>query len=188
MMTFMRYPEGHKEAIRARIVKAASEGLRRHGLDGVSIPALMKAVGLTHGGFYAHFQGRDELVAEAILAAAQQTGEQVFGEGRPLDEALDLYLSRGHLQRPAAGCVVAALGTDGARQPAPVRRAFTRAARGLLSLIERKLHPGAPCREPSDRALAISSAMVGAVVLGRLVDDEALAERILQAARGVARG
>lgn len=179
----MRYPEGHKEAIRERIVRAASEALRRHGLEGVSIPALMKRVGLTHGGFYVHFKGRDELVAAAILAAAHETADGVFTEGRSLDEVMALYLSQGHLKRPASGCVVAALGSDGQRQAAPVRRAFAEAARGLVRLVERKLHPDSPAGELSDEALARTSMMVGAVLLGRLVDDEALADRLLAAAR-----
>ena len=68
MMHIMRYPEGHKEPVRARIVQAAAFALRAKGLDGVSIPALMKNVGLTHGTFYAHFENRDALVAKAVRA------------------------------------------------------------------------------------------------------------------------
>jgi TetR/AcrR family transcriptional repressor of nem operon len=183
MMVVMRYPEGHKEAMRERIVGAAAKALRRHGVEGVSIPALMKKAGLTHGGFYGYFRGRDELVAAAVMAAAQETEAGVFSEGRSLDDVLDLDLSRGHLERPAAGCVIAALGAEAPRQPAPVRRAFAEAARGLLRLVERRLHPESPPGELSDEALAQTSAMVGAVLLGRLVNDDALADRLLAAAR-----
>src|SRR5688572_5057142 len=66
----MRYPAGHNDAIRAKIIETASRVLRREGLDAVSIPKLMKAAGLTHGGFYVHFEDRDELVAEAVAHAA----------------------------------------------------------------------------------------------------------------------
>jgi TetR/AcrR family transcriptional repressor of nem operon len=188
MMTIMRYPAGHKEAVREQIVRAAAEALRLRGLAGVSIPALMKAVGLTHGGFYAHFEGRDELVAEAVRAAGEATSRGAFGEGLALDETLGRYLSAGHLAHPERGCVVAALGTDGARQAPPVRRAFAEVARGLLRLVEAKLNPARPARAPSDEALRLASTMVGAVVLGRLVDDPKLAERILRAARDSAPG
>ncbi len=178
----MRYPEGHKEAVRERIVDAASEALRARGLEGVSIPALMKRVGLTHGGFYSHFDNRDALVAAAVLAAGAHTARDVFGEEVSLSEALHRYLSPEHAAHPERGCVVAALGTDGSRQPAPVRGAFAEVARGLLDLVARKLHPRRPERNLSDDALRLSATIVGAVVLARLVDDPALSEAILRAA------
>jgi TetR/AcrR family transcriptional repressor of nem operon len=183
MMFIMRYPDGHKQAVRERIVQAASAALRQHGLSGVSIPALMKQAGLTHGAFYAHFADRDELVAEAVRRAADGTADKVFAAGLPLRGTLERYLSPAHLGHPEDGCVIAALGTDGPRQPAGVRRSFADVARGFLGLVDRKLHPKGGARQPSDRALACAAMMVGAVVLGRLVDDPALAARILSAAR-----
>ncbi|HVT09640.1 MAG TPA: TetR/AcrR family transcriptional regulator [Polyangia bacterium] len=183
MMVIMRYPAGHKEEVRARIVNAAARALCRDGLLGASIPALMKDAGLTHGGFYAHFDDRDELVAEAVEAAAARTGAEVFAEGAPLEDALARYLSSEHLGAPDRGCVVAALGTEGAHASPSVRQAFAKAARGLLALVDGKLRPGKRAKEPSDEALRLTAAMVGAVVLGRLVDDPVLAERMLKAAR-----
>lgn len=183
MMFIMRYPDGHKEAVRERIVQAASRALRRYGLEGVSIPALMKPAGLTHGGFYTYFKNRDELVAEAILSAAAETADGTFSEELPLRETVDRYLSKGHLEHPEEGCVLAALGTDGVRQPPLVRGAFAEVARGFLRLTERKVHPRGRTDRLSDEALVRAATMVGAVVLGRLVSDAALSERILAAAR-----
>jgi TetR/AcrR family transcriptional regulator, transcriptional repressor for nem operon len=183
MMIVMRYPEHHKEEMRERIVRAASAALRRDGLGGVSIPALMKQAGLTHGGFYGYFRDRSELAAAAVLSAALDTAQGAFGDDLSLDETLLRYLSEGHLAHPEAGCVVAALGTEGDRQPPPVRRAFAEVARGLIRLVDKKLHPGRTSRGVSDEALRLAATMVGAVVLGRLVDDPALARRILHAAR-----
>ena len=183
MMTIMRYPDGHKEAVRERIVAAAASALRGRGLAGVSIPGLMKSAGLTHGGFYAHFGDRDELVAAAVEAAGAATAKGAFGESLTLEETLSRYLSNGHVEHPEEGCVVAALGTDGCRQPPRVRRAFADVARGLLRLVERKLHRARPSRTVSDEALRVASTMVGAVVLARLVDDPKLADRILRSAR-----
>jgi len=182
MMPIMRYPESHKQAVRERILAAAAEELRRHGLAGIGIPALMKRAGLTHGAFYAHFPNRDALVAEAIRTAAAASGDGPLADDLPLEQTLSHYLSPEHLAHPERGCVIAALGGEGARQPAPVRSAFAAAARGLLAAIERKLHPRQPAPEPSDEALRLTSAMVGAVVLARLVDDPALASRLLDAA------
>jgi TetR/AcrR family transcriptional repressor of nem operon len=188
MMLIMRYPESHKADVRARIVRAAAAALRRGGLSGVSIPALMKRAGLTHGGFYGHFRDRDRLVAEAIVSAAMDTATGVFADELSLEQALRRYLSEEHVAHPEQGCVVAALGSEGAHQPAPIRRAFAEVARGLIGLVEKKLHPGKPARTPGDDALRLTSAMVGAVLLARLVDDQTLAERILRAARALPTG
>ncbi|MBK6695912.1 MAG: TetR/AcrR family transcriptional regulator [Myxococcales bacterium] len=186
MMTIMRYADGHKEAVRQRIVDAASAALRRSGLAAVSIPALMKSAGLTHGGFYAHFEDRDELVAAAVQAAGAATAQGAFAESVPLEETLARYLSKGHVEHPEGGCVVAALGTDGHRQAPSVRRAFAEVAKGLLRLVDGKLHRNQRARSPSDEALRLASTMVGAVVLARLVDDPKLADRLLRAARASA--
>jgi TetR/AcrR family transcriptional repressor of nem operon len=180
----MRYPEGHKEAKRASIVEHAARALRLEGLSGVSIPALMKAAGLTHGGFYGYFEDRDQLVAEAVLAAAGQTEARVLStEAGDLGTMLKEYLSEGHVAHPEVGCVVAALGAEGARSEGPVRRAFARAARGLIDLVDRQLKPRRSRSQPSDEALRLTSQMVGAVVLARLLDEPALAKRVLAAAK-----
>lgn len=182
-MTVMRYPDGHKESVRARIVRAASKALRRDGVAGVGIPALMREAGLTHGGFYSHFESRDELVAEAVRAAGAATAEGAFGDAFDLGESLSRYLSASHVARPEEGCVVAALGAEAPRQSAIVRHAFADVARGLLRLVEKKLHPSARAGAFSDDALRLTATMVGAVVLSRLVDDPKLSERILRVAR-----
>jgi TetR/AcrR family transcriptional regulator, transcriptional repressor for nem operon len=180
----MRYPEGHKAATRATIVKNAAKALRRDGLAGVSIPALMKKAGLTHGGFYTHFKSRDELVAAAVVCAAEETGASVLSkEAGDLRATLEAYLSKDHAEHPERGCVLAALGSEGRRQRAPVRRAFAHAARGFLRLIEHKVHEDSAQGMISDEAMRIAAQMVGSVVLARLVDDPELAARMLDAAR-----
>jgi TetR/AcrR family transcriptional repressor of nem operon len=179
----MRYPDGHKESVRARIVEKASRALRRGGLGQVSVPALMKEAGLTHGGFYNHFEGKDELVAEAVRFAAKETGEREFGDARTLEQMLAGYLSEEHVAHPEGGCVVAALGTEAAHQAPSVRRTFAWAARGLIDRVQRKLHPKSAEGTLGDDALALASQMVGAVVLARLVEDDALSARLLSAAR-----
>ena len=175
----MRYPGGHKERVRAQIVEAASRALRREGIDAVSIPKLMKSAGLTHGGFYVHFRDRDDLVAQAIAHAA---ADSVLARD---DATLDGYLSEEHVRHPEHGCVIAALGADGPRQPEPVRRIFAEVARGFLRLVERKLHPKKTVKGGaiSDDALATASRIIGAIVLARLVRDDALAARIVAVAK-----
>ncbi len=180
----MRYPDGHKESVRATIVESAARALRRNGLDTVSIPALMKEAGLTHGGFYGYFKNRDQLVSEAVTLAAQQTAARVLSEDLGgVGAMLEAYLSEEHVKHPEMGCVIAALGTEGRKQPAPVRRAFGEVARGFLRLVDRQLRRKKATAEPSDEALRLAAQMIGAVVLARLVEDDALEKRILDAAR-----
>lgn len=181
----MRYPDGHNDSVRARIVETASRILRREGLEAVSIPTLMKAAGLTHGGFYVHFKDRDELVAEAVAHAAADSA--FASEGATADEAFAKYLSRDHVDHLDHGCVIAALGDEGARQRGRVGRAFAEAARGLLRRIEHQLHPNRERRTLSDDTLRKASQIVGAVVLARLVQDDALADRLLATAKQRAR-
>jgi TetR/AcrR family transcriptional regulator, transcriptional repressor for nem operon len=187
MMTIMRYTEAHKEAVHDRIVRAAAGALRRCGIAGIGIPALMKEAGLTHGGFYSHFKNRDALVAQAIRLAASETSQGALGDGKTLAESLRLYLSMGHVNHPEQGCVVATLAAESVRQSKPVRRACAEVVRQLLRRIDAKLQPqertGA---EPGEDALRVTATMVGAIVLARAVDDAQLAERILRAARQVA--
>jgi TetR/AcrR family transcriptional repressor of nem operon len=187
----MRYPAEHKEAVRARIITQAAKALRKDGLDGVSIPAIMKKVGLTHGGFYVHFEDRDALVAAAIEAAATSTGATVLSPAQGGAAAMfGAYLHPEHVEHPEVGCVLAALGSEGRRAGPRVRRAFAWAARGFVRLVDRQLHPGAAADDdeaaPSDAALARSAAMIGSVVLARLVDDPDLAARVLEATRRAA--
>lgn len=180
----MRYPPGHKEEVRSGIVEAASRALRRDGLAGVSVPALMKEAGLTHGGFYGHFKNRDELVAAAVLAGAEETAKRILEtEKGGLEAVLESYLSRAHVEDPGGGCVLAALGGEARGQRAPVRHAFAEAARGFLHLLQRRVQPTGDPRRLDDDTLALASRMVGAVVLARLVEDERLGDRILKAAR-----
>lgn len=179
----MRYPEGHKEMVRERIVAAAARSIRHQGIGGPSIPALMDQVGLTHGGFYAHFKDRDALMAAAVLAAAQQTEQRVFSDLHGISDILDEYLSPAHVSDPSDGCVIASLGTEGPRQHTSIREAFAAATRGVLSAVERRLHPRRPSADIHDDTLVFASTMVGAVVLARLVEDAALRDRILVSVR-----
>jgi TetR/AcrR family transcriptional repressor of nem operon len=186
MMIIMRFPKDHKARVRERIVRAAAKKLRGSGLEGPSVPDLMREAGLTHGGFYGYFRSRDELVAEAVRNAATETADGLFKASPDLTAVINAYLSEEHLRRPSSGCVVAALGSDGARTGKKVRAAFADVAEGLARLVDEKLGSVEQRDAISDRALAVTAQMVGAVVLGRLVDDPVLAGRIVSAGRQAA--
>ncbi|MGZ3716190.1 MAG: TetR/AcrR family transcriptional regulator [Ktedonobacterales bacterium] len=186
----MRYSQEHKQQTRQRVIAAAARIFRAQGVANVSIPRLMRQVGLTHGGFYAHFDSKDALVAEACASGQGETVKQLFraaeqaDPGKKLRAILDNYLTPAHRDNPASGCTIPALAAEIAREPAEVRHAFTQSIRALLA----RLKPIMPdcgtdaTDEPTDEALALLSGMAGAILLSRAVDDPDLSDRILDAA------
>lgn len=170
---------------RARVVESASQLFREHGFDGIGIADVMKSAGLTHGGFYGQFAGKDELMAEACGKAAESAVAYLnkfaeAGSGDPLAQITQSYLSVRHRDHPAQGCLIAALGPDAARQKAPVRRAFTTGLRATLAALG-KFMPGKSTAAKQERTMAHFATMVGGMVLARAVDDPALSKEILDA-------
>jgi TetR/AcrR family transcriptional regulator, transcriptional repressor for nem operon len=171
--------QADKAASHERIVEVASRRIRRDGIDNVSVSELMNEAGLTHGGFYRHFDSRDELVAEAIAAALAQGSQRVrasteTGQTVALAAVVDGYLSRLHRDKPETGCAVAALPTDIARADARARAAYSQQVRSYIDLLTELT----PARD-RDEAQLILAALVGALVLARAVDDRALSDEIL---------
>lgn len=186
----VRYPSGHKEKTRGQIVSAAARAFREQGVAGVSVPELMGRAGLTHGGFYAHFRNKDQLVAEACRAAlADSTGRLIetarkAPPGERLAAFIRAYASPVHRDDPGSGCIMPALAAELARHDAPeVRAAFTDSFNEGIQKLARALPDDGTDR--TDRALALMSGLAGAVMLSRAVDDSALSDRILQSARNV---
>lgn len=179
----MRYSAEHKQQTHQRIVDEASTAFRSHGVDGIGLVDIMKGVGLTHGGFYAHFKSKDALVEEAVSAALDQSfarlHEQVMAAApeQRFATLVRSYLSRQHRDAPAQGCSYAALGTDLARQPEGVRRAAAQRMDRLVGLIAETQGKGL------DVAQATLATMVGALTLSRIVEDRDRSDRILADAR-----
>ncbi len=171
---------------RERIVDTAAKLFRERGFDGIGVADLMKAAGLTHGGFYGHFASKDDLAAEAC---ARALGKSVSGwdalieeaEEDPLAAITASYLSPKHRDRAGAGCLIAALGADVSRQKPSIRRAVTEGLEELLQRLE-GLVPARSKAVKRQKALATFATMLGALVMARAVDDRQLSEEILQAA------
>lgn len=190
----VRYSKEHKEQTRRRILEAAARAYREEGVAGVGIGELMQTIGLTHGGFYAHFPSKDALVAEACEQVRTPLFEAFFADAESVGGAEGLrrvlrgYLSRRHRDDPGAGCLMPALAADVSRAGPEVRGSFTRSLRRLLAGVARLLPAGRRGAPPADdalpdEALVLVSGMVGAVLLARAVDDPELSDRILLAAR-----
>jgi TetR/AcrR family transcriptional regulator, transcriptional repressor for nem operon len=173
-----------KEATHDRIVEAASRAIRRSGYDGTSVPDIMRDAGLTHGGFYAHFDSREAMLAEAAdRAGADSVAElarvaSTAPPHRELQNMLKLYLSKEHIAEIV--CPVAALGSEMPRQAAEVRRAATSRIKEMIDLVARQSpdwgQPGA-----HERALVTVSTMIGALLLARAVDDQRLSNAVRSA-------
>lgn len=170
---------------RQRIVDVAARLFRERGFDGVGVADLMKAAGLTHGGFYGHFRSKEALMAEACEQAISTTGRHwratlEKNESTPLKALTDGYLSASHRDNPGTGCVVAALANDAARQSPTVRHAYTHSVRRFIDTLSAALPGGAPATSRQE-AVAACASLVGALVLARAVDDEQLSREFLEA-------
>jgi TetR/AcrR family transcriptional repressor of nem operon len=166
---------------RDRIVASAATQFRQKGFDGVGLDAIMAEAGMTHGGFYRHFGSKDDLVAEAVAHGMSGSDARQAALGS-LSALVAAYLSPEHRDDPGHGCVIAALGCDMARQGKAARGRFTCYVRAQFDRLAGWLVGRAPA-ERRRQAIATMAGLVGAVVLARAVDDPALSDEILAAAR-----
>jgi len=178
----MGYSQAEKAATHQRIVELAARRFREAGIDGIGVAALMKEAGLTHGGFYRHFESRDALVAEAVEFALDE-GRKTLTRRRdgddPFATLVDRYLSRAHRDTPAQGCTLVALASDAARAGSPVRESFARQIERYLTLLEGMLEGADETRRK--KAVLILSSLVGALAMARAVGDESLSQEFLEA-------
>jgi TetR/AcrR family transcriptional repressor of nem operon len=185
----MGYSKAQKEKTHERIVAIASKRFREKGLAGFGIAELMKEAGLTVGGFYKHFDSRDELVAEAVSAAFgvwQRQKEAADSSGKPLTFAklIDDYVSDVHRKNPGTGCAFSALAPEIARSDKRTRALTSEQVRNDLELLVGLL-PGRDKRATRSRAILTFSALVGAMSLARAVSDEVLSREILKTVAGL---
>ena len=169
------------------IVRAASRMLRERGIEGTSVAELMQAVGLTHGGFYRHFESKDALVAEAAEAAFAEKlhglkkSSKKRGSVDAVKDYADQYLSQRHVAKRDSGCPMAALGADVAREDLAVRDVFADGAQQMLAELSAGLN-GGPA-ERREKAMRLLAMLVGALVIARAVGDQRLGNEILSACR-----
>ncbi len=180
----MGHSRAEKQKTHKRIVKIASKRFREKGVAGVGIAELMKEAGLTVGGFYKHFDSRDDLVAEAVSSAFGTWKRQVDAAatgGPPMTYAklIDDYLNEAHRDDPGTGCAYSALAAELSRSDNRTRALASEQIRNDLQLIA-SLLPGKNRRAARSRAILTFSALVGAMSLARAVSDQALSREILK--------
>lgn len=162
---------------RSRILSEAGRLFRQKGFDGVSVTEVMSAAGLTHGGFYGHFKSKDDLIANVILHlfAGQKEPANILA-------SVDAYLSEPHCSDPATGCPISAL-AGLMRQQAPNSRAAMATVLGRQIDGFSKNMPGATDAERRRAAIGNWSAMVGALILARSIDNPSLSDEFLSLTR-----
>jgi TetR/AcrR family transcriptional repressor of nem operon len=180
----MGYSKAQKTRTHKRIVAIASRRFREKGIAGFGIAELMKEAGLTVGGFYKHFDSRDDLVAEAVRSAFggwQGRVDAAASGGPPVSyaELIDGYLNEAHRKNPGTGCAFSALAPEIARSDRRTRALTSEQVRKDLELIAGLL-PGKDKRAARSRAILTFSALVGAMALARAVSDESLSREILK--------
>ena len=186
----MRYAREHKAETRRKILNTAARLFRESGYDGVGVDAIMNEVGLTAGGFYAHFPSKEALFSEAMTTAlnpqrslrAAKTTAQAGAD--PLGALIKGYLSRKHRDTVAEGCPLPVLTPDIARKSDATRENYEQQFMRYVNEIEALLpESSTPAR---DRALAIVAQCVGGLMLARAVKDEKLSDQMLKACRNAA--
>lgn len=182
----MRVSRAQAEANRETVINVASRLFREHGFDGIGLKDLMKGAGLTQGGFYKQFESKDDLAAlasrRAMEGATRRWSSVAASSPDPLQGVIDLYLSAGHRGETGDGCPLVALGSDAARQSVDVRKPFQDGIKAHLQVIEEMLPTRGEDDDAPRKAMAMLALMVGAVTLSRIVTDENLAGRLLEAA------
>jgi TetR/AcrR family transcriptional repressor of nem operon len=184
----MRYSVHHKEHSRARILNAAAKQFRAQGGETVRVTDVMKAAGLTHGGFYKHFADKDQLLREAVETALEEIAvhlkEVARGLSRPeaLRKVIATYLSEEHMLHPDLGCALAALGTEMARMPPEMKLAVSRALDAYAERLD-FLMPGETADQRRAAFLVLFPSMAGCIMAARAHANRERQAQILSAGR-----
>ena len=184
----MRYPSEHKQQTRQRIVRAAARRFRSRGTEGASIGTLMRDLRLTHGGFYRHFNNKEELFVEAFGESLEELSREVLSalEGVPpggeLQALINRYLSTEHSDDVAGGCPVAALATEVARRPPKTRAALLQILKNHMAKAA-KFIPGVSEEERECKARVLFSGMAGTLNMARVIVDERQRRQFLEDAK-----
>ena len=189
----MRYTSDHKAKTREQLLQAAAREIRAKGPDGVAVAGIMAQVGLTHGGFYAHFESREALVIEAFAYAMDRSTERwrKIAEQTPADKRLTTiiqsYLTPVHRDDPGHGCAVPALGAEIARESPKTRKAFAAKLEQMIDVMTDQI-TDVPRKAARKQAIAALTTMMGTLVLSRIAGSGEFSDEILSSGREAALG
>ncbi len=184
----MRYSPEHKAENHEKILSIAARSFREHGGDTSGIGKVMQNAGLTKGGFYRHFESKDDLFVQGVARAFDQMGKGMLEvaksapEGQALRRMIEYYLSERHANSPGMGCVFSALGPELARKPLPVRKRIE----DSLETYRERLLPFVPGKTPEEKMLKFQllfPSMAGVLTSVRMASSPQKRARILTEAR-----
>jgi TetR/AcrR family transcriptional regulator, transcriptional repressor for nem operon len=178
----MRKSREEAAQTRTRIVTAAAAEFRKNGIVATGLNDLMKAAGLTHGGFYKHFESKDQLVSEACAEAVERLIEFVTNATAGGTRLAETYLSTSHRDNPAVGCPLAAIGSELSRSDEKTRAVATEGFLKLVDIMAGHFGKAKPA-DARRRALPAVSMMIGAMTMSRMVTDPELSAEILREAK-----
>ena len=184
----MRYPVEQKAETHAKIIATAARSFREHGSESNGIGSVMKQLGLTKGGFYRHFDSKDDLFVESVSYALERRGAtmvalaQAAPKGQGLRAIIEGYLSSEHMRTPGSACVFSTLGPELSRQSKAVRK---RISQSLAAYRDRLLPfvPGSTRDEKLKTFGILFPSMAGVLTVARIIDDDETRERMLGGAR-----
>jgi TetR/AcrR family transcriptional repressor of nem operon len=171
------------EQNRERVIATAARLFRERGIDGIGLVDLMRAAGLTPGGFYRQFKSKDDLIVQAVKRAYKDMSEDIAGRiaasDDPLETLVRYYVSDYHRDNPGQGCGLAAMAADAARHDDPaLRECFGSIVSNYIGLLT-KVVPGGSAKTKRSAAITALAEMIGSVVLSRVVPDPALSDEII---------
>lgn len=178
-----RMSEAEKQRSHNRILDAAAQLFRERGVEATSVADVMKAAGMTHGGFYRHFESKEDLIAAAFrhavddVVSGMEREEASEGQERERQDYIAKYLSQAHVQDSRHGCPLAAMGTELARTQGASRHAGAQASDRMAALLRDTSETG------SDQGSATMALLMGTITLARLAGTEEEADRALEAGR-----
>lgn len=186
----MRRSKQQTAETRQKIIQAASALFRERGVDGVSVAEVMEKAGLTHGGFYKHFESKDALLAEAIGAAFAESMcawddvlAQQDDKSLSVKALIDLYLTDIHKKDLAHGCPAAALASEMIRQDGSPKSCFADGVKGMIAVFEKQIAANNEAEEGKELAIATVASLIGALMIARSAENEKTAQSYLDAAR-----
>ena len=184
----MRYPPEHKAEVHQKIVKDASRRIRSEGVTGAAVSAVMQDAGLTHGGFYKHFESKDELLMESLSEAFQDIADRLVhaAEQSPPETAwkaiVKTYLSLEYCDHVEYGCPLPALAPELARTDQAMKpRIFEELKKYRSRMLP--FMPGPRMADKERAFFAIFSTMVGAVEIARMLPEPMMRQKVLASAR-----
>jgi TetR/AcrR family transcriptional repressor of nem operon len=184
----MRYDAEHKQKTRAKVLQVAAKAIRAEGPDRIGVAGVMAEAGLTHGGFYAHFRSKDELVTAAIEQMFEESRARIqhamdgVGAAEGLTAYIDFYLSKKHRDMRSAGCPMAALASDLPRLSEATREQFAAGVRRFTETIGEKL-VALGLADASVLAHSVVSELIGALTLARIELNATRSDAILADSR-----